>query len=68
VVGNECLFVRAFHSLVFQLQSVANEIGLKKNTMSASSTSILNCGIFINPASTLYDRDRIGNLLLKSID
>jgi len=61
-------FWRTCHSLVSQLQSVANEIGLKKNTMSASSTSILNCGIFINPASTLYGSDRIGNLLIKSID
>ena len=59
---------RTFHSLVFQVLSVANEIVLKKNTMSASSASILNCGIFINPASTLYDSDRIGNLVLKSID
>lgn len=52
---------------MFQLHSVANEIGLKKNTMSASAASILNCGIFINPANTLYDNDRIGNFLLKSI-
>lgn len=61
-------FCRTFDSLAFQVLSVAYEIGLKKNTMSASSTSILNCGIFINPASTLYDSDRIGNLLIISVD
>lgn len=45
---------------MFQLQSAVNEIGLKKNTMSASAASLFNCGIFINPANTLYDSDRIG--------
>jgi hypothetical protein len=31
--------------------------------MSASATTVFNCGVVINPPSTNYELDRIGNLL-----
>jgi hypothetical protein len=41
----------------------ATEVVLKQQTMSASATTLFNCGVIVNPLNTVYDRDRIGNLL-----
>jgi hypothetical protein len=39
------------------------EVGLKQQKMSTTATTVFNCGVLMNPLSTNYERDRIGNLV-----
>lgn len=46
----------------FALRS-ATGIGLKQQRMSTSATTVFNLGAIVNPYSTNYERERIGNLV-----
>lgn len=65
--STSCLHVSLVVVVVDTIQSFAlrsaSGIRLKQQRMSTSASTVFNLGAIINPYSTNYERDRIGNLL-----